>query len=143
MPIERISFRDGLPLAETDLESQIKKIIEENYPLKETLSEGDYNIGPSRLEYRHNLIVFANDTALYRALPLQPEFGTVIASKERVEGRLGGRSIRIPQDQDIFVITSQFNMETLALFEIIFHSSALVQMDTFDTTLIVPQYSKN
>lgn len=89
--------------------------------------EGEYDLTPkcwTKHFYRHNLVVFADGTGIYRAIPREKDAGTRALSKDSIgEYKPGGTLVYISQNQEIAVISGSLKYrKTLGIYEIIFYS---------------------
>ena len=105
MPIERLSFRNGVKIRRPD---DLALIVGEHREEIVTLPPGRYDVTPKVWRnnlYNHFIDVFPIGTGSYEVIPKEDNVGLAEVTREGLgEYQSGKRVIMIPRDQDIAVI---------------------------------------
>ena len=125
MTIERLHFEGGIPFEFTQRDPQAWAIdtIIRNIKRAEVLPEGEYDLTPAswtKNTHKHNLLVYADGTATYRAIPKDREVGFLEpGTREFIPG---GRIQLMPEDVGMVMVSGPSkDLKGIAVHEIIFH----------------------
>lgn len=132
MAIERLSFphhlniQAGIEVHPDNIQTQLERIVRKFGNHAERLREGNYDITPpiwTKHIYQYNLTVLDSGLGVVRLIPRYPDSHSgPLDNNGLVHLRAGGRTIKIPDDQLIFVLLGPNRLNHhICLYELLFY----------------------